>query len=274
MLSCVWMAAMFCFMLAESPLPPSPSARPLTEAQQDPAWAPAAAVATGFIHKTLVVEGQEFAYFVYVPPDYTPDRRWPVILFLHGSGERGDDGFLQTDVGIGRAIRRHHRRIPAIVVMPQCRPKEAWVGAMAAMALRCVEATSREYHLDPDRMYLTGLSLGGHGAWLLAAEYPGRWAAVVPICGFAEYGESTGLVDSIAPRLTGLPIWCFHGQADKRVPVEKSRELVAAIKAAGGKSIWYTEYPEAGHNVWDRTYDNPELWKWLFAQKRESEPRP
>jgi predicted peptidase len=267
----LWIAAMFCSSFAQPPLPPGPEGHAASSAQQEPASAPASSVATGFLYKTLALDGENYAYFVYVPPEYNPDRPWPVILFLHGSGERGDDGFLQTDVGIGRAIRRHHRRIPAVVVMPQCRPNEAWVGPMAAMAVRCVEVASREYNLDADRIYLTGLSLGGHGAWLLAAEYPDRWAAVVPICGFAEYGQSTGLAEKIAPRLAGIPIWCFHGQADKNVPVEKTRELVAAIKAAGGKSIWYTEYPGAGHNVWDRAYDDPELWRWLFAQQRHSE---
>ncbi len=260
----VWIATMFLLAFAQLP-PPGPGMAPET---QPAAAAPSSATVTGFIRKTVSVDDQSYAYVVYVPPDYTPERPWPVILFLHGAGERGEDGFLQTDIGIGRAIRRHHRNIPAIVVMPQCRPNEAWVGPMAGMALRCVELTSREYNLDPRRVYLTGLSLGGHGAWMLAASYPDKWAAVVPICGFAEYAESTGLAEKIAPRLTDIPIWCFHGAADKMVPVEKSRELVEAIKAAGGKSIWYTEYPNGNHNVWDKAYDDPELWRWLFAQER------
>jgi predicted peptidase len=263
----LWIIAMFFFAFSQQPRAADAQSQPTTSATS----APVSAVATGFLYKTLVLDGETYAYFVYVPPDYTPDRPWPVILFLHGAGERGDDGFPQTDVGIGHAIRRNHRRVPAIVVMPQCRPNEGWVGPMAAMALHCLETTSREYHLDPHRIYLTGLSLGGNGAWLLAAQYPDRFAAVVPICGFAEYGESTGLAEKIAPRLIDVPIWCFHGQADKAVPAEKSRELVAAIKAAGGKKVIYTEYPEAPHNVWDRAYDDPNLWKWLFEQTRGGE---
>ena len=223
--------------------------------------------ATGFLYKTLTIDKETYAYSVYVPPDYTPEKAWPVILFLHGSGERGDDGLLQTEVGLGRAIRRNYRTIPAIVVMPQCRPQTAWVGPMAQMALRCLEATSREYRCDPDRLYLTGLSLGGNGAWLLAAQYPDSFAAVVPICGFAELRESTGLVEKLAPRLKNMPIWCFHGDADGNVPVEKSREMVAAIRKVGG-TIEYTEYAGGTHNVWDRTYGDYKLWKWLFAQKR------
>jgi len=228
-------------------------------------------IATGFLHKTLTIEQEAYAYCVYVPPEYTAEKPWPVILFLHGSGERGRDGFAQTEIGIARLIRRRHDLVPAIVVMPQCRPKTGWVGQMAKMALRCVEATSREYRCDSDRVYLTGLSMGGNGAWLLAAQFPQSFAAVVPICGFAELRESTGLAEKLAPRLTDLPIWCFHGDADTNVPVGKSRELVAAIRSAGG-TIKYTEYKGGTHNVWDRAYGSKALWKWLFAQKRPSKP--
>lgn len=223
--------------------------------------------ATGFLYKTLTFEHETYAYGVYIPPDYTPDRPWPVILFLHGSGERGDDGLLQTDVGIGRAIRHNHRAIPAIVVMPQCRDKHDWVGPMSQLALRCIEQTSREYYLDPDRLYLTGLSLGGQGAWNLAARLPDRFAAVVPVCGFAELGPPTGLATRLAEHLTKVPIWCFHGDEDKAVPVEKGREMVEAVREAGG-NIQYTEVKGGTHNVWDRAYGDRELWRWLFAQKR------
>ena len=237
--------------------------------------APTTAPATGFLYKTIELKGETYAYCVYVPPDYTPDRAWPVILFLHGSGECGSDGFLQTEIGIGTAIRRHHELIPAIVVMPQCRPRQAWagrgdLGLMGTMALQCVETTSREYHCDPQRVYLTGLSLGGHGAWHIAARLPDTFAAVVPICGFADLADSTELVAAMAPRLTNVPIWCFHGDADTNVPVTKSRELVVAIRQAGG-NVEYTEYKGLPHNVWDRAYGDPALWKWLFAQRRGQE---
>jgi predicted peptidase len=223
---------------------------------------------TGFLYRTVALGEEKYAYCVYVPPEYTPDRAWPVILFLHGAGERGSDGLLQTDVGIGRAIRRHRELIPAIVVMPQCRPGLSWTGTMARVALLCLEQTSREYRLDRQRVYLTGLSLGGQGTWLIGAEYADYFAALVPICGFAELHGSTGLAEKLAPRLASVPVWCFHGSADPRVPVECSRQMVELIRAAGG-SVRYTEYPEAAHNVWDRAYDDPELWKWLFAQRKE-----
>lgn len=225
------------------------------------------AIATGFLYKTITFEGVSYAYGVYVPPDYTPNKPWPVILFLHGSGERGDDGLLQTDVGLGRAIRHNYRVIPAIVVMPQCRENQDWVGPMSQFALRCVEQTSREYYLDPERVYLTGLSLGGQGAWHLAAKHPGQFAAVVPVCGFAEFGPPTGVAAKLAERLTKTPIWCFHGDEDKAVPVAKAHEMVEAIRAAGG-NVLYTEVKGGQHNVWDRAYNDLELWRWLFAQKR------
>lgn len=260
--NCNWMAVMsaLCLSLA-------------TLAEQPKTTEPPA---TGFLYKTITIDDETYAYCVYVPPGYTPKKAWPCILFLHGSGECGRDGFLQTDVGIGRVLRRQHDRIPALVVMPQCRPKHDWLGPMARMALRCLEQTSREYHLDRRRVYLTGLSLGGQGAWHLAAEHPKLFAAVVSICGFAELGPSSAAVPRLAERLAGVPIWCFHGARDENVPVVKTREMVEAIRAAGGR-IHYTEYPDGTHLVWDRVYENRELWRWLFEQKRSakrSEPRP
>jgi predicted peptidase len=231
----------------------------LQEPQSQPVEA-TPAPATGFLYKTVEFENETYAYCVYVPPEYTPQKAWPAILFLHGSGQRGRDGIKQTDVGIGQAIRRHREWIPGLVVMPQCRPAAGWMGGMAELALRCVEQTSREYHLDPERVYLVGLSLGGAGVWHIGARLPGRFAALVPICGFGNEED--------ASRLVGVPIWCFHGSADKRVPVERSREMVAAIQEAGG-NVTYTEYEGGSHNVWDRTFANPKLWQWLFAQRRE-----
>lgn len=246
----------------------------LSQAGQPAASQPAETTATGFLDKTLTLDGETYAYSVYVPPEYTSERAWPVILFLHGSGERGTDGLLQTEVGIGRAIRRHREWFPAIVVMPQCRPNATWfgpdgLGPMATMALKCVEAASREYRLDRERMYLTGLSLGGQGTWLIAAAFPGQFAAIVPICGFLELGPTptAGLTEQVAGQLVNENIWCFHGDADQAVSVTASRTLIAAIRAAGGNPR-YTEYPGVGHNAWDAAYDTADLWRWLYIQKR------
>lgn len=236
------------------------------------------APARGFVYRTIEMEGKSYGYSVYVPPDYNPERAWPVILFLHGSGERGGDGFLQTDVGIAHTIRRNHKLCPAIVVMPQCEAGKAWQDDMIRMALQCVQDTSQAYHCDPERVYLTGLSLGGGGAWLLGSRMSNTFAAVVPICGFygrPDLPSDPAELKKAAAQLARLPIWCFHGAADQNVPVARSREIVAAVLAAGG-DIQYTEIPNAAHNVWDAAYQNPALWRWLLAQKRVTtvEPRP
>lgn len=236
---------------------------------------PATPTATGFLYRTVTVGQRTCAYCVYIPPEYTPERRWPVILFLHGSGERGVDGFRQTDVGIARTIRRHRQLCPAIVVMPQCRPGHWWDEAMLKMALRCVEDTSAQYHCDPDRIYLTGISMGGAGVWELARQMPNAFAAVVPICGF--YGQpdrpaAEAELRDLAERLVGLPIRCFHGAMDTNVPVARTREVVAALEEAGAK-VTYTELPQGRHNIWNRVYDNPALWRWLLAQRRSPRTR-
>ncbi|HEU0014232.1 MAG TPA: alpha/beta hydrolase-fold protein, partial [Longimicrobium sp.] len=138
---------------------------------------------TGFLFRTLALGDSTYRYQVYVPPEYTPRRRWPVILFLHGAGERGTDGLAQTQVGLPAAIRRGVERWPAIVVIPQARPEQSWTGEMERLALSALARTEREYHTDPARVYLTGLSMGGYGTWSIAARHPGRFAALLVVCG-------------------------------------------------------------------------------------------
>lgn len=218
-------------------------------------------VATGFINKVLAFEGTTYRYVVYVPWEYTPQKRWPVILFLHGAGERGTDGLKQTEVGIGRAIRLHSERFPALVVMPQCAPEQWWAGKMNEMALKALDQTLKEYSCDENRLYLTGLSMGGFGCWNIVSEYPDKFAAVVPICGGGD-------PEKVSPKLKSLPIWVFHGAEDKVVPPERSRVMVEAVKSVGNTQIRYTEYEGVGHNSWDKAYEEKELIDWLFSQKR------
>ncbi len=212
----------------------------------------------GFILKTMKVGRHERRYVVYVPEGYTPGRAWPVIMFLHGMGERGDDGLLQTEVGIGRAIRRHADRFPCLVVMPQCPTTGAWDKAVDDLdtALREV---CHDYHVDPDRVYLTGLSMGGYGTWIYGAQRTDVYAALAPICGGGDPRD--------AAALARLPIWAFHGKDDTTVVPEKSREMVEAVKKAGGE-VKYIEYAGVGHNSWDPAYDDPGLIKWLLKQRR------
>jgi predicted peptidase len=139
---------------------------------------------TGFLNRTVMEAGEEYRYQVYVPADWNDHKKWPVILFLHGAGERGDDGLLQSDVGLGHAIRKNAAAFPFIVVMPQCRKGKVWTQPdMEAQALGALDRSIKEFHGDRERVYLTGLSMGGFGTWDLAAKYPGRFAAYVVICG-------------------------------------------------------------------------------------------
>jgi predicted peptidase len=232
---------------------------------------------TGFLNRTIRVKGVTYKYQVYVPAEWNKSRQWPVILFLHGSGESGDNGLTQTQVGIGGAIRLHPERVPALVVMPQCRRPGSWTTPlMIEMAEAALEETVKKFHGDRSRLYLTGLSLGGYGTFAIGAEHAGKYAALVPICGgirmprranAAPAEEPAGDPYAEAARKIGkTPIWIFHGGADTTVPVTESQKMRDAIKAAGGDPK-YTEYPGVGHNSWDRAYGEADLWTWLFEQR-------
>jgi predicted peptidase len=216
---------------------------------------------TGFLDRTVSEGDVSIPYLLYVPRNYTPEKKWPVVLFLHGSGERGTDGLKQSQVGIGQAIRMNSDRFPALVVMPQCAPGKQWTSPeMTALALKALDRTLADYSTDPDRQYLTGLSMGGYGSWRIATDHPDRFAAVLPICGG---GDPKG-----AEKLKSLPIWVFHGGADPTVPVQRSRDMVQAIKDAGSTTIQFTELDGVGHNSWDAAYANKMAMEWLFSQHR------
>lgn len=236
-------------------------------------------VPTGFLDRSITVAGRAYHYQVYVPADYQTKPAWPAILFLHGAGERGTDGLLQTNVGIAPAIRQNAARYPAIVVLPQLSPDSQWVGTPADMAVAALQQTMREFHVDPSRVYLTGLSMGGHGTWYIAYRHPELFAAIAPICGwvrdFARFagsvpvvpGDSASILPSLVQRLGKVPIWIFHGEVDQAVPVIGSREPAAALKAANA-DVRYTEFLGMNHNVWDAVYASDEFLRWLFAQQR------
>ena len=232
---------------------------------------------TGFLSRTVRVKGVAYKYQVYVPAEWNKSKQWPVILFLHGAGERGDDGLAQTQVGIGGAIRFHSDRVPAVVVMPQCRKGIWWTAPeMEEMALAALDTTVKQFRGDRARLYLTGLSMGGYGTFGLGARQSGRFAALVPICGGVRLPRRPNLpaveepagdpYAATAGKIGKTPIWIFHGGADPTVPVTESQKLVEALKAAGAAPK-YTEYPGVGHNSWDKAYGETELWKWLFEQR-------
>ena len=230
---------------------------------------------TGFLDRSLSLHGAIYKYQVFVPDNWSSNQKWPMILFLHGAGERGTDGLIQTQVGIATAIRNDRSRFPAVVVMPQCLKDHSWNKPdMEEVALAALAAASKEFKGDRKRTYLTGLSMGGYGTWALAAAYPNKFAAVVPICGgILLPDDSRKQPDSdripyleAAKKIgTKLPIWVFHGDADPAVPVSESRHMVEALKAADA-NVRYTEYPGVGHNSWDKAYADPEFMTWLLSK--------
>jgi predicted peptidase len=233
---------------------------------------------TGFLPRTATVEATTYRYQIYVPPGFTPERAWPVILFLHGAGEGGREGVQQTKVGIGPAIRRAPERFPAVVVFPQSPRGHPWSGPSAELALLALEQAITEFHGDTARLYLTGVSMGGYGTWRLALQEPHRFAALVPICGGldtparrarlrnAEASTADPFLEA-ARQLQHLPIWVFHGEEDEIIPVSESRVMVEALQKVGAP-VRYTEYPEVDHISWDPAYAEPALMPWLLSHSR------
>ena len=217
----------------------------------------------GFLHRVYKdAAGNNAKYVLFVPHSYSnkANKLYPVILFLHGSGETGTDGRKQATIGLGPVVKKREKDFPFFVVFPQSQDR-TWMAYSddAKRAMDILAKVEREHKIDSKRIYLTGLSMGGIGTWSLAMAYPDKWAAIVPICGKGDTSK--------AAAIKSLPCWCFHGSADRSVPVEGSRKMIAAIGKAGGKPK-YTEYPGAGHNIWDRAYHTPDLFRWLLMQHR------
>jgi predicted peptidase len=195
-------------------------------------------------------------YLLFLPDGYGKDeKKWPLILFLHGAGESGKD-LNKVKIHGPPKIVEEKKDFPFVLVSPQS-DRGGWNPAVLNALLDDLVAT---YQVDRDRIYLTGLSMGGFGTWSLAAAYPDRFAAIVPICGGGNPAD--------AGRLKSLPIWVFHGAKDRAVPLSRSEQMVNAIKKAGGKAK-FTVYPEVGHDSWTETYNNPELYTWLLKHKRK-----
>jgi predicted peptidase len=217
---------------------------------------------SGFLPRVHKGPGGDSKYVLFVPHGYQGDKEYPLILFLHGAGERGDDGELPVKQVIGNAIKfkSADKSFPFFVIFPQCKPKGNWKagGPDADRALAILDEVMKEYKIDGKRLYLTGLSLGGAGTWSLAAAHPEKWAAIAPVCGFGDPAS--------ADKIKHIPCWCFHGDEDKAVPVKKSREMIDALKKVGGQPR-YTELEHVGHNSWDPAYVTPELYPWLLAQR-------
>lgn len=194
-------------------------------------------------------------YLLYLPKDYDQKEVWPLMLFLHGAGERGDNLDLVKKHGPPKLVAEG-KQFPFIVVSPQC-PNGRWWEPVELKAL--LDEIVEKYKVDKDRIYVTGLSMGGFGTWSLAVYQPNRFAAIVPICGGGE--------PIIAKVLAYPPTWVFHGAKDPVVPLERSEKMVEALKKNGG-TVKFTVYPNAGHDSWTEAYNDPQLYEWLLQQKR------
>ncbi len=213
----------------------------------------------GFHLRTVKTQAGERKYSVYVPEGYDGTKTFPVVLFLHGAGERGEDGIVPAQVGIGPAILNRPGGLQAIVVFPQARRTWAAGSDDSAAAVQALGAVMADYKTDPRRVVLTGLSMGGRGSWDLAMAQPAQFAAVVPICGPGS-AENAG-------RLKALPVWAFCGDADRDQTVLNMRSMVETLKREGATAR-LTEYRGVGHNSWDRAYNDPALLDWMLAQGR------
>lgn len=232
---------------------------------------------TGFLDRSLSLAAGHYPYVVYVPRDYDPSRAWPIILFLHGAGERGTDGLRATAIGLGSAIRFNSHRVPAIVVFPQCPPDARWLDEPADAAMAALDATLSEFHCDPSRVYLTGLSMGGYGAIHLALAHANRFAAMIVVCGgIFPHPNTTAVRQSpltmhaddpyafVAESLKHIPIRLYHGADDPIIPVTESRRLYVELHKRNN-DVHYAELPGVGHNAWDAAYSDDALWAWLFS---------
>ncbi len=199
-------------------------------------------------------------YLLYLPRDYSSSNKdFPLILFLHGAGERGDSLDLVKIHGIPKIVEQQPD-FPFIAVSPQCPIDKWWVDPWLMETLNALLGKiMAKYRVTESQVYLTGLSMGGFGTWALSMIYPERFAAIAPICG--------GGMPWMAFRIKDLPVWAFHGAKDEVVPIQRSQEMVEALKKIGG-NIKFTVYPEAGHDSWTETYDNPELYRWFLEHRK------
>jgi len=199
-------------------------------------------------------------YLLFLPEGYGEDseKKFPLILFLHGAGERGDDLALVKVHGIPKIVEKQ-KDFPFIAVSPQC-PEGSWWSHETEALKKLLDDVIANYTVDADRIYLTGLSMGGFGTWDLAMEYPQKFAAIAPICGGGDPEKACVIKD--------MPVWVFHGGKDQTVPIEQSEKMVKALEECGG-NVQFTVYPEAGHDSWTETYDNPKLYEWFLSHKRK-----
>jgi predicted peptidase len=196
---------------------------------------------------------------LYLPPRYDASRKWPLVVFLHGAGARGDDLNLVRRGGLPKDVERG-KKFDFILLSPQCPKNSGWI---PDLVVGLTEQISRSLSVDRDRVYLTGYSMGGNGTWGAASFDPGRYAAIAPLSGGGDVEEAGKLK---------MPVWAFHGAKDRTIPLAQSQVMVDAIKKCRG-TVKFTIYPDQGHGIAEVTYQNPKFLEWLLAQRR-TVPRP
>jgi predicted peptidase len=239
--------------------------------------------ATGFLDRDMGGQGEGDAYQVYLPRSFDLQSSWPLVVYLHGLGAGGSDGIKPTEGGLGDAIRQNPEWFPTPVLFPQAPADSNWEGEVADRVLRQIDATIAEFHLDPDRVYLTGASMGGEGVYYIATRHASRFAALVVSCGspftpawrledlgLPPVDRTTAAFDEVARALQHLPLWAFHGNEDTVVDVREARATKRAMEAAGADAR-LTEYPGFGHDACAWAFFEEDLWPWLFAQRRSRE---
>ena len=242
---------------------------------------------TGFLDRSIKFKGENFNYQIYVPADYTSKKKFPVIVFLHGNGRQGNDGMRQTFAGLPDTIRNNRSLVPAICVFPQAKVGTRWLyPEMEELVVAQLDKTMNEFSTDASRVYLTGFSMGATGAYRIAYRWQNKFAAIVAVAGRVEagarYGQEEIEIDrktnpfvaapdpfaALAAGIKNIPIWILHGDADESVPVEQSRQLVAALKKAGVE-VSYTEYAGVNHvGAAQKVFADENIVKWLFTKRR------
>lgn len=213
---------------------------------------------TGFLTRSVTVDNEKRNYGLFVPHRYDRTMRWPVIVFLHGVLEAGNDGKKNLCVGLGPSIAKKPEKFDFIAVFPQS-PGD-WVGEdRHRIALACLDQVQRDYSTDPGCVTLTGLSNGGQGTWIMGARYPQRFSALAPMAAYSSYDD--------VPKLTRIPIWCVHNGGDVLVSSGGSKEMCKRIKEAGG-NVKYQETSGLSHNCWEDVYDEGKIFEWMKAQRR------
>ncbi len=214
-----------------------------------------------------IIKKSRLEYLLFLPKGYDAksDKHWPTILFLHGSGERGTNVWLVAKHGPPKIVREK-QDFPFIVISPQCPPDDRWHNDEL---LALLDSVTKEYAVDTHRVYLTGLSMGGYGSWSLGISHPERFAALVPICGGGEQIDVLIASRKKKDDLKTLPVWAFHGGQDPVVPVTESERMIETLKKIGCTDVKLTIHPEAKHDSWTQTYNDPALYDWLLQHERK-----